>query len=320
MTMDKTGYAGGVPARSAARSQLTMGPVLFNWEPEAWRDFYYRIADEADVDSVCLGEVVCSKRAPFFAPHIPTVIQRLRAGGKEVVLSSLALIMAPREMDQMRELAAQDEFLVEANDISVVALMESRPHVIGPFVNVYNEGTLGFLALGGARWVCLPTEISVRAISALQGCTVGLNIELEVIVFGRLPLAISARCFHARSAGLHKDNCQFVCKKDNDGLEVDTLDGNAFLAINGHQTLSASYLSLAAEIPPLQALGVKRFRLTPHSMDMVKVAAVFREVTTGAIEAKEAETRIGVISGSVPICNGHFHATSGCHRKVTAAV
>ena len=31
-------------------SELTLGPVLFNWEPERWRDFYFRIADEAPVD------------------------------------------------------------------------------------------------------------------------------------------------------------------------------------------------------------------------------------------------------------------------------
>ncbi len=313
MTLEKTDRVGEVPARGAARTQFTMGPVLFNWDPKVWRDFYYHIADEADVDSVCIGEVVCSKRAPLFAPHIPAVIERLSAAGKEVVLSSLALIMAPREMDQMRELAETDEFLIEANDISVSALLEGRDHSIGPFVNVYNEGTLGFLAARGARRICLPTELPAQAIQALQNFSAGLDTELEIMVFGRLPLAISARCYHARSAGLHKDNCQFVCGQDSNGLEVDTLDGDPFLAINGPQTLSASYLSLAAEIQALQAMGIGRFRLSPHSMDMVKVADVFRALTTGAIEASEADARIAAVSGSVAICNGHFHAASGCH-------
>ncbi|MET3221923.1 hypothetical protein ABIF35_002710 [Bradyrhizobium japonicum] len=27
--------------------QLSLGPVLYNWAPERWRDFYFRIADEA---------------------------------------------------------------------------------------------------------------------------------------------------------------------------------------------------------------------------------------------------------------------------------
>ena len=41
------------------QSELTLGPVLFNWNPERWRDFYFRIADEAPVASVYLGEVIC---------------------------------------------------------------------------------------------------------------------------------------------------------------------------------------------------------------------------------------------------------------------
>ena len=41
----------------ANKSELTLGPLLFNWQPEAWRDFYFRIADEAPVTTVYLGEV-----------------------------------------------------------------------------------------------------------------------------------------------------------------------------------------------------------------------------------------------------------------------
>ena len=50
-------------------AKLTLGPVLFNWAPEAWRDFYFRIADEAPVSTVYLGEAICSKRAPLFEQH-----------------------------------------------------------------------------------------------------------------------------------------------------------------------------------------------------------------------------------------------------------
>ena len=32
------------------------------------------------------------------------------------------------------------------------------------------------------------------------------------------PCRVSMRCYHARSLGLHKDNCQFVCERDPDGL------------------------------------------------------------------------------------------------------
>ncbi|MDP6661297.1 MAG: U32 family peptidase, partial [Alphaproteobacteria bacterium] len=65
-------------------AHLTLGPVLFNWAPERWRDFYFRIADEAPLDTVCVGEVVCSKRAPFFAPYLADVVERLGSADKEV--------------------------------------------------------------------------------------------------------------------------------------------------------------------------------------------------------------------------------------------
>ena len=76
---------------------LTLGPVLFNWQPERWRDFYFRIADEAPVETVYLGEAVCSKRAPLFDEHFEAVAARLEAAGKTVVLSTLAEVFLPAD-------------------------------------------------------------------------------------------------------------------------------------------------------------------------------------------------------------------------------
>ncbi|NEV78080.1 U32 family peptidase, partial [Rhodopseudomonas sp. BR0C11] len=98
--------------------QLTLGPVLFNWKPEEWRDFYFRIADEAPVDTVVVGEVVCSKRQPFLEEHIPAVVERLAGAGKKVLMGSLVLMSLPRERKAMAELAADDGFMMEVNDLS----------------------------------------------------------------------------------------------------------------------------------------------------------------------------------------------------------
>ena len=57
--------------------KLTLGPVLFNWPTPMWVDFYARIADEAPVDRVVIGEVVCSKRSPFRTNAVVDVIERL---------------------------------------------------------------------------------------------------------------------------------------------------------------------------------------------------------------------------------------------------
>ena len=287
---------------------LSLGPVLFNWEAQDKRDFYFRIADEAPLDTVYLGEVVCSKRASFFDPFLPAVVERLRRGGKQVVHSTLALIMGEREMDAVRALAGEADFLVEANDIGATALLAGRPHVIGPFVNVYNEGTLGYLASQGAARVSLPWELSSRPLAALAKTAA---VELEVQVFGRVPLAISARCYHARAHGLHKDGCQYVCAEDRDGMNVETLDGEAFLSVNGTQTLSHTVLNLIGELDELGEMGIGAFRLWPHDVDMVAVARVFRDVLDGKRPADEGSGRLRELAGFAPFSNGFYHAREG---------
>jgi collagenase-like PrtC family protease len=294
---------------------LTLGPLLFNWPADRWRDFYARIADEAPVDRVCLGEVVCSKRLPFIVDEFAGTIERLRAGGKAVILSSLALPTLPRERALIDDLLAVPDVLIEANDVSVLGKLAGQPHLIGPFVNVYNEGTLGFLARHGAVHVCLPPELplaSIRALAPHAGA-----VALEAWAFGRAPLAISARCYHARLHGLAKDSCQFVCGEDADGLAADTLDGKRFLAVNGVQTLSEACINVIEDLPALIAAGVRAFRLSPHSVDMVAVAQAFRDALDGRCAPGQAAGRIAAI---VPyaFANGFLHGQPG-HVRLQAA-
>jgi len=303
-------------ANSRPPAKLTLGPLLFNWPAEARRDFYFRIADEAPFDSVCLGEVVCSKRAPLFERFLPAVTDRLGRAGKEVVRSTLALVMSPLEMAEQRAIAADGGALVEANDLGCAALLQGRPHAIGPFVNVYNEGTLGVLAARGAVRVSLPFELSgetLRALAAAAGAT-----ELEVQVFGRVPLAVSARCYHARLHDLPKSACRFVCDRDADGLTVETLDGAPFLAMNGTQTLSYTLGRLTGELAELSALGIRRFRLSPHRIDMAAVATAYRDLLDGRAEAAEAEARLDRLAPFAPAANGFWHGAEGA-RRIAAA-
>ena len=272
-------------------TQLALGPVLFNWTAERWRDFYFAVADEAPVESVYLGEVVCSKRAPFFAPVLEDVVARLDAAGKQVVFSTLALITNAREARAARELCADETLLIEANDPSALSYLRGRPHRVGPYVNVYNEDTLLHLAGDGARRVCLPVELPALSLAMLGKAAKG-QAELEVQVFGRLPLALSARCYHARAHRLHKDNCQFVCGRDPDGMALSTISDQPFLAVNGIQTLSHAYVNLIGELAALKDMGIAAYRLSPHDCDMVQVANAFRDALDSRIDAKEATARL----------------------------
>lgn len=303
-------------AQTAPAGDVTLGPVLFNWAPEAWRDFYFRIADEAPVETVYLGEIICSKRAPLFAPHMEAVAARLAAGGKQVVFSTLTEVMSKLDRKLVESLGAGD--MVEANDASAFAYLHGRPHHVGPFINVYNERTLAVLARGGTCNVCLPVELPATAIRTLAAEAQKLNVMTEVQVFGRLPLALSARCYHARAHGRTKDSCQFVCENDPDGLVLKTLENKPFLTVNGIQTLSYEYLDLSGDLATLQDMGIRRFRLSPHSCDMVAVATIFRDALHGRIVAHEAQSKLEALKLEAPFVNGFFYGKAGTHWQPTA--
>ncbi len=297
--------------------QLTLGPVLYNWEPTVWRDFYFRIADEAPVDIVCVGEVVCSKRLPFFQDMIPEVVERLTRAGKSVLLSSLALVTLERERKQLASLAQEADCLVEVNDMTGLVHLAGRPHAIGPYVNVYNEATLAWLARNGARRVCLPPELPSSSMAVLaKACP---DLDLEAWSFGRVPLAISARCYHARLHKLTKDNCQFVCGKDPDGLPTDTLDGQRFLAVNGVQTLSSTYANLIESLPDLAALGIASCRLSPQVCDMVAVAKVFRDVADGRLDPAEGKHALDLLCAGISFSNGFLTGEAGFQYRSNIA-
>ncbi len=292
-------------------AEITLGPILFNWSPERWRDFYFAIADQAPVTTVYLGEVICSKRAPFFEPHYEAVAERLAAAGKTVAFSTLAEVMLGHDRRMVENICASTEFLVEANDSSALLHLHGRPHHAGPFLNVYNEETVAFLARGGAQNFCLPAEMPAAALRALCAATGDLAVSFEVQVFGRLPLALSARCYHARAHGRTKDSCQFVCENDPDGLDLRMLDGRPFLSVNGVQTLSYDYLNLINELADLRAIGISRFRLSPHSCNMAEVAAIFRSVLDQRIGVDEGAARLAAMQLPAPFSNGFFHGKPG---------
>lgn len=291
--------------------ELTLGPVPFNWTPTIWRDFYYRIADEAAIDIVYLGEVVCSKRSIFFERLYPSVVARLAAAEKRVVLSTLATVFLPGDRRAVSDVCGNSDFLVEANDGAALFHLRGRPHHVGPFVNVYNEKTLDALARLGAESFCLPAEVPADVVHRLRVAATASAAHIEVQVFGRMPLALSARCYHARAHGRTRDGCQFVCDQDPDGLAIDTLDGRPFLVINGIQVLSFTWLNLIGSVEALTRAGVTRLRLSPHSCDMTRVARIFRLVVDGEMTGDEGTAQLQAAAPMATFANGFYTGQPG---------
>ncbi|MGM0583644.1 MAG: ubiquinone anaerobic biosynthesis protein UbiV [Pseudomonadota bacterium] len=294
--------------------ELTLGPLAYHWPAERQRDFYARIADEAPVSTVVLGEVICSKRAPFFERELPEVIERLERAGKRVVVASLAEVMLARERRATAELAGAEEFEVEINNAAGLLARGRRPHRIGPFLNAYNEATIDWMAAQGATHICLPPELPGAAVAVAAEAARALGLGVEVQVFGRAPLAVSARCYHARAHGRTKDTCRFVCGEDPDGMPLATRDGQPILRVNGIQTQSESYLALLEELPELAGMGVTHARLLPQDADMVAVAQVFEALLAGRTGPDEARERLGSLCAGVGFSNGFFHGVAGYRR------
>ena len=152
----------------------------------------------------------------------------------------------------------------------------------GPLLNVYNERAAQFLAARGAVTLCTPVELPLTSVALIaRACP-----ELEIEVFAFRPAAagpvepLLSRAV-ARAA---QGTPQFVyCEKDPDGLTVDTIDGQRFLAVNGVQTLSQGVQAYCPTAEEAASFGIRRLRLSPHTVDMCAVSAIYRDLLDGVI-------------------------------------
>ena len=291
---------------------LSLGPLLYYWSRDDVLAFY----DEAKnwpVARVYLGESVCSRRHLLRLPDWLALAEQLAAAGKEVVLSSQTLIESESDLKTLRRMVADGRFRVEANEWGAVRLLSEAgvPFVAGHTLNIYNPETLDVLAgLGAQRWLP-PVEMSRDALaSLLERAPAG--IETEVFVYGRLPLAYSARCFTARHYNLPKDDCQFRCLDHPDGLALATREGEPFLTLNGIQTQSAGVYNLIGELPALREFNITSLRLSPQSHHMGRVADAFQAALRGEQTAANGLARI--MPG--PAVDGYWHGRAGLENSM----
>ncbi len=289
--------------------KLSLGPLLYFWSRETVFDFYSAVTDWP-LDCVYLGETVCAKRRALRLTDWLEIAERLNAAGKQVILSSLALLEAESELLTLQRIVDNGRFWVEANDIGAVQLLAGRvPFVAGPHINSYNAATLELLAdLGARRWVP-PVELSRDTLAQLQQARPA-GLETEVFAFGRLPLAFSARCFTARAHNLPKDDCQLRCADYSDGMVMDTREGEHLFTLNGIQVQSGGICNLLGAVDELQAMNVDVLRLSPQASGMQEIVALFRAAVDGSMTAREAEQRSAACLNAA-VCNGYWYGEPG---------
>ncbi len=288
--------------------KLSLGPVLYYWRQEDVRKFYEQSLNWP-VDIYYIGEVVCSRRHEMRLDDWLDVAAMLSAEGREVVLSSQALLESESDLKRLRKLTDNGIFSVEANDMGAVRLSEGRPFVAGTHLNIYNTPTLNLLTkLGAFRWVP-QVELSGQQIRTLLDNT-DAAIETEVFAYGRLPLAFSSRCFTARHYDLPKDDCQFKCLDHPAGLSLSTREAEPFLVLNGIQTQSANVHCLTEEISEMKSMGVDILRISPQFSGTKEIVTIYHSLLDGIINTAEANQRLQTHALDTH-CNGYWHGQPG---------
>lgn len=268
--------------------KLSIGPVLFFWSGERLAEFYQQVS-ESSADIIYMGETVCSKRRSLNYNQWFDMAKSISVSGKQVVLSTLALLEAESELKTLRRFCDNGDFIIEANDMAAVQLLSEKkiPFICGPTINIYNAHTLKVLHKQGLqRWV-IPVELSAKSLTdilnELQKMGLYDKIETEVFSYGFMPLALSARCFTARAHNLPKDKCDLICLDYPAGMAVKTQENNqqqaSLFTLNGIQTLSGLPYNLFSELQEMQQMGVDIVRLSPQesgqSKNMLRVIESF---------------------------------------------
>ncbi|MBA5763911.1 U32 family peptidase [Vibrio sp. 404] len=289
--------------------KYALGPLLYFWPKQDVESFYQQ-AQQSSADIIYLGETVCSKRREMKPGQWFDIAKELAGAGKQVVLSTMALLEAPSEVNIMKKYIDNGDFSIEANDVSGVQLaFENKvPFVVGPAINTYNAHTLNvFLKQGMVRW-CMPVELSREWLgNVMTQCEqLGIREQFEVEVFshGYLPLAYSARCFTARAENLAKDDCETCCIKYPTGIQVQSQEGQQVFNLNGIQTQSGYCYNLINDLPGMQGL-VDVVRLSPLGLDTFSELDRFRANEQGDNPIKIADRQ----------CNGYWHRLAGLEVK-----
>jgi O2-independent ubiquinone biosynthesis protein UbiV len=294
--------------------KISLGPLLYYWPRESILKFYESVA-ATPVDTVYLGETVCSRRHEMKLADWLTVAEQLHAAGKHVVLSTQVLIESGSDVSTMRKVADNLKFMVEANDMGAVHCLQNNvPFVAGPHLNLYNLPALELIAqLGATRWVA-PLEMARDDLAFMQQNRPA-GLQTEVFSYGRMPLAFSARCFTARHHNLPKDDCRFSCIQYPDGLLMQTRESQNFLVLNGIQTQSARVYSLINEIGTMRALGVDMLRLSPQAQHTNRIVELFDAVIKEKSAAADAMQQMCELMPDEP-CNGYWHGKPGLDQMV----
>lgn len=286
--------------------KYSLGPLLYYW-PKSDTEAFYHAAMESRADIIYLGEAVCSKRREIKVNDWLELARTVAQSGKQVVLSTLALLQAPSELTELKRYVENGEFIIEANDLGAVNMAAERnlPFVAGPALNCYNAYALRSLYKQGMiRW-CMPVELSrdwlINLLDQCKTLAIRDKFEVEIFSYGNLPLAYSARCFTARSEDRPKDDCETCCINYPTGRNVISQENQRVFVLNGIQTQSGYCYNLGNNLNEMKGL-VDIVRLSPQGKETIEMVSTFKNNEQG---------QFPLILQDKADCNGYWKRLAG---------
>ncbi|MBS9778467.1 MAG: U32 family peptidase [Gammaproteobacteria bacterium] len=246
--------------------EYSLAPILYKVPDDDIVAFYNETKKIDALHSLSIGETVCTKRSRAKHKLLFNIAENMANAGKEVYISTPALIMDKNDIDYTTKIIKESEFPIEANDLTSISLCleYGKAFSVGALVNTYNENTLQYFFNKGALKVSLPFEIPVE--SAVKIAT-SKNHKVEFTAYGKVPLSMSARCYHAKHYGKNKRTCAFVCEAHKTGMEISTIENQKILLVNGTMVMSPKTTYFLDKLELFNGSNIDSFKIIPDDLN-----------------------------------------------------
>ncbi len=287
--------------------KISLGAIPINGEKEKLYNFYKSIA-ESEIDNVYLGEIVCPKRESF-AENLAAIINMLKESRKNVYISSSVLRNNGFHLRNIKRLLEISDGL-EINNMAFLDMKTKKEITVGPFLNVYNWRAAKYFSKFGIKKVVIPWEVGIKSIEDIAEKS---DINIEVVVHGQLPLALSQECYTVRALNLSSNHCSKECFQYPEGFFLKAISGELLFKISGYQVFSAKTHCLIEYIGHLKKLKVESIRIESQLGEKTgEVINLYRKVLDNHLDAKEAVNKLKEYY-SDDLCNGFFLEKPGWH-------
>ncbi|MFH1007303.1 MAG: U32 family peptidase [Candidatus Latescibacterota bacterium] len=258
--------------------EISLGPAPLSWGKERVIRFYEEMA-ETEVAHFYLGEIFCPKRGRLFREDLVKIADLLRRKGKRTYVSSYAIIRHQEELEELAYLLKATDG-IEINNVAVLEMvLEGKDLVAGPFLNVYNSRSAGYLRRLGMKRIVIPSELGWKEASEMVGA---VDAQFEYLVSGNLSLGVFPGCYTARALGLDERACEKACLRHPEGMVLKALSGEMLFNLNGPEVSSAKIHSVTDDLRNME--GLSSVRIRPQARGTREVVARCRSAMDGQAE------------------------------------